>query len=223
VDVADAISVREAAGLLGVEDRAVRLMAATGEIEAIKRGNAWWLDRRAVERRRREQRGRGRPLSAPMAWLVLLLASGHEPEGFGAEHHPARARRWLGAHALADSASQLRARAQRESFDVHPSERERLLGREDVMRTGISAAEVVGLQGGNDQVEVYAPAGRRRAIVDEHGLEPGDGPVLVRWLPDELWPTVHEDVAPRAAVLVDLLEHDDPRARREAYAALRRP
>ena len=54
-----------------------------------------------------------------------------------------------------------------------------------------------------------------------HALEPGDGPVLMRWVPDELWPMVTGDVAPRAAVLVDLLEHDDPRARREAERALR--
>jgi hypothetical protein len=30
----------------------------------------------------------------------------------------------------------------------------------------------------------------------------------------------HDGRAPRAAVLVDLLEHDDPRARREAARAL---
>jgi hypothetical protein len=41
-------------------------------------------------------------------------------------------------------------------------------------------------------------------------------------VPDELWRAIAGDVAPRAAVLVDLLEHDDPRARREAAAALRR-
>lgn len=224
MNVADAISVREAAELLGVEDRAVRLMAAAGELEAIKRGNAWWLARRDVERRRRQQRAPGRPLSATMAWSVLLLASDRAIEGLGAEHHPARARRWLNSHSLADSVAQLRARARREFFDVHPSELERLLAREDVVPTGISATALVEVNGGGDQVEVYAPAGRRDAIVHEHGLEPGEGPVVVRWAPDELWPAVHTDgIAPRAAVLIDLLEHDDPRARREADAALRGP
>jgi hypothetical protein len=202
----------------------VRLLAAAGEIDAIKRGNAWWLARRDVERRRRHRRAPGRPLSAPMAWSVLLLASGRSSEGLGAEHHPARARRWLNTHSLADSVTQLRARARRESFGAHPSELEHLLTREDVLRTGIAAAAMVGVHGGDGEVEGYAPAGRRGAIVQEHGLEPGEGPVVVRWMPDELWLAVSSGgIAPRAAVLIDLLEHDDPRARREAVAALRAP
>jgi hypothetical protein len=79
------------------------------------------------------------------------------------------------------------------------------------------------LVGPSESVEVYAPAGRRAAVVAEHGLEPGSGAVRVRWVPDAVWPLLvaadgHH--APRAAVLVDLLESDDPRARREAARAL---
>lgn len=33
-----------------LEDRAVRLMATAGDIEAVKLGNAWWLDRHALAR-----------------------------------------------------------------------------------------------------------------------------------------------------------------------------
>ena len=43
------------------------------------------------------------------------------------------------------------------------------------------------------------------AISAEHAVEPGEGSLLVRWVPDELWPVVHGGVAPCAAVLVDLL------------------
>jgi hypothetical protein len=223
MSIDDPISVHEAAAALGVDERAVRLMASAGKIEAVKRGNAWWLDRRSVERRRRQHPGRGRPLSPPMAWSVLLLASGMRGQGepVGQDHHPARARRWLDAHALAEHAWRLRARARRESFHAHPSELPRLAARPDVTRTGISAADIVGLHGGPSDVELYAPAGRRRDIVAEHALEPGEGPVLMRWVADELWPSVAGDMAPRAAVLVDLLEHDDSRARREAERALR--
>jgi hypothetical protein len=219
----DPISVHEAAAALEIDERAVRLMASAGEIEAVKRGNAWWLDRRSVERRRRQQPGRGRPLSAHMAWSILLLASGipGPRDPVGKDHRPARARRWLDSHSLADHAPRLRARARRESFDAHPSELPRLAAKHYVTLTGISAAEVVGMHGGPGDVELYAPAGRRPSILAEHALEPGDGPVLMRWVPDELWPVVTGDIAPRAAVLVDLLEHDDPRARREAGRALR--
>jgi excisionase family DNA binding protein len=224
MELAGTISVSEAAELLGVEERAVRLMAASGDVEAIKRGNAWWLDRRAVERRGRLQPGRGRRLSPAMAWSVLLLASGARNGAgpIGAAHHPARARRWLDTHSLADDAARLSARSQRESFDAHPSELDRLARRADVMRTGISAADLIGVHGGGREIELYAPAGSRDTIVDAHALEPADGPVLLRWVPDELWPAVHQEVAPRSAILVDLLEHDDPRARREAELTLRR-
>jgi excisionase family DNA binding protein len=223
VNLDDPLSVREAADLLAVDERAIRLMAASGDIRAVKRGNVWWLDRRSVESRRRQQPGRGRPLSPPMAWSVLLLASGGAPPSkiVGGDHHPARARRWLASHNLVDDAARLRARAKRESFDAHPSELPRLAARAHTIGTGISAAGDVGVHGGGD-VELYAPASRRREIVTEHALEPGDGPVLMRWVPDELWPFLAGDVAPRAAVLVDLLEHDDPRARREAERELRR-
>ena len=72
-------------------------------------------------------------------------------------------------------------------------------------------------------MEFYAPAGRREAIVAEHALLGGPRAVTVRWVPDEVWAEVDAAagrVAPRAAVLVDLLESDDPRARREAARAL---
>lgn len=224
MSIDEPISVREAAEALGVEERAVRLMASAGEIEAVKRGNAWWLDRRSVERRRRQQPGRGRALSPRMSWSVLLLASGTPApaEPTGKDHRPARARRWLDSHVLADHAPRLRARARRESFDGHPSELPRLAAHPDVTRTGISAADIVGVHGGRGDVELYAPAGRRLDILADHALEPGGGPVLMRWVPDELWTMVAGEVAPRAAVLVDLLEHDDPRARREAERVLRR-
>lgn len=66
-------------------------------------------------------------------------------------------------------------------------------------------------------------AGRREALIADHALAPGPGPVRIRWVPDEVWPLLDRDRdgrAPRTAVLLDLLDHDDPRARREAARAL---
>jgi len=48
---------------------------------------------------------------------------------------------------------------------------------------------------------------------------------VIRWVDDDVWPLLDEDGdgrAPRVAVLIDLLEHDDPRARRQAATALER-
>ena len=112
-----------------------------------------------------------------------------------------------------------------ESFDVHRSELPRLLSRSDVLPTGVSAAKTVGLIGGPEEAEFYAPARARKELTLEHGLEPSSGAVRIRWVPDEVWKILVSNrraAVPRAAVLVDLLESDDPRARREASKALAR-
>jgi hypothetical protein len=116
----------------------------------------------------------------------------------------------------------LRDRARREVFDAHPAELPRLRRRADVLLSGVSAGDVVGLAGEGSAVEVYAPIARGDELVRDHGLLPGDGFVTIRWVSDDLWDLIGAGgrVAPRAAVLLDLLESDDPRARREAARAL---
>jgi len=226
VSVASLLSVREAAERLGVSPMAVRRQIASGWLPAVKRGRSWWLDERAVQRMIRQPVGGGRPLSPAMAWAVLLLASGHEAaaeSAAGRDRYWSRTRLWLRDHPVAQYGPRLRARAHSEEFDAHPSELARILDRPDVLVTGVSAGDVVGLVGLASSVEVYAPAGRRTAIVEEHALMAGPGPVRVRWVLDELWPLFGADAdgrAPRAAVLLDLLESDDPRARRQAATAL---
>lgn len=223
---ASLLSVREAAERLGVGPAAVRQQIALGRLPAVKRGRSWWLDERAVQRMVRQRVDGGRPLSPAMAWAVLLLASGHAAvaeSAAGRDRYWSRTRVWLADHPLAEYGLRLRARAHSEEFDAHPSELARILDRPDVLVTGVSAGDVVGLVGLASTVEVYASAGRRRAIVEEHALMAGPGAVRVRWVADELWPLLVGDAdgrAPRAAVLLDLLESDDPRARRQAATAL---
>ena len=71
---------------------------------------------------------------------------------------------------------------------------------------------------------MYAPASHHQTIVTEHALLPGAGPVRIRWVPDEVMFSLLNSHgnrrAPRAAILLDLLESDEPRARREAARAL---
>jgi excisionase family DNA binding protein len=220
------LSVGEAADYLGVGPVAVRQHIASGRLPAIKRGRSWWLDERAVQRLARQQAGGGRGLSPRMAWAVLLLASGEDAEAAemaGRPRYASRTRAWLREHSLREHAAQFRARAEYEEFDVHPSELERIRGRPDLLATGISAGDEVGLVGTAVAVEVYAPAGRRSEILDEHALAPRAGPLHVRWVLDELWTVLERDRglhAPRAAVLLDLLESDEARARREAARVL---
>jgi hypothetical protein len=87
------------------------------------------------------------------------------------------------------------------------------------MRTGVSAADEIGLHGASNAAEFYAPESARAAIVEEHALDEGDGGVLGRWVPDALWADIAAPRAPHPVVLLDLLESDDPRARREAERA----
>jgi hypothetical protein len=52
---------------------------------------------------------------------------------------------------------------------------------------------------------------------------PGSGPVCIRWVVDVIWDVLRghaDERAPRAAALLDLVESDEPRARREAVRAL---
>jgi hypothetical protein len=206
----------------------VRKRIAAGHLVAQRRGREWWLDAREVDRLARQRTGQGRPLSPQMAWGILLLASGDEAAAARAvsnERYWSRLHAWLESHSLATHSSRLRRRAHAEEFDAHASELPRIADRPDVLKTGISAADIAGLVGAASGVELYAPAGHRKALIAEHVLEPGPGPVRIRWVDDDLWPLLDDDAdgrAPRAAVLLDLLENDDPRARREAASALRR-
>jgi Helix-turn-helix domain/Transcriptional regulator, AbiEi antitoxin, Type IV TA system len=216
--------VRDAADRLGLTPVAIRRQISAGTLSAMKRGRDWWIDRRSVERRARQDLPKGRPLSPSLAWGVLLAASGEQQ---AAEElvvpYRSRMRAWLGAHPLTDYAPQLRARAEVEELDAHPAELPRILERSDVLATGMSAARQVGVMGEPDRVEIYAPRARRRRILKEHALRRTDGgPLRVRWVADDIWSKlpVSAREAPRAAVLVDLLESDDPRARREAARAL---
>lgn len=220
------LTVREAADRLGVGPVAVRQHIASGRLPAVKHGRDWWLEERAVERMARQRPAGGRPLSPAMAWAVVLLASGQEAAAKGAagrDRYWSRAHAWLREHPLREHASRLRARAKLEEFDAHPSELSRILDRPDVLATGISAGDAIGLIGNASAVELYAPVSHRRAIIEAHALASGPGPVRIRWVPDEVWPHLVRDGdrrAPRIAVLLDLLESDESRPRREAARAL---
>jgi excisionase family DNA binding protein len=220
-------SVKEAAEQLNVSAITIRHHIASGRLPAIKRSSSWWLDPREVDRMRRQPPGAGRPLGDDMAWAVILIASGAPDQAArlaGRDRYILRANAWARTHPLADHASRLRARARSARFDAHPSEIARLVARSDVMTTGISASDEVGLVGGSGEAEVYAPAHARHEIVKGHALDPGAGAVHIRWIRDELWPAIEiaasHGRAPRVAILLDLLENEDPRARREARKAL---
>lgn len=225
------LTVAETASILEVTPDAVRKLLASEELAGTKRGRDWAVDPTAVERRRRRRPSTGRPLSADTSWGVILESSAVPSASARTERARARGHQWLATHDLAISAPSLRNRAKLERFDIHPSQVIKLL-ETCVAVTGISAGESVGLAGGpSGTAEVYALGRFRSLLIRELGLIPGAGAATISWIDGE-----HTDaaaalkeagspnppIAPRTAVLLDLLESDDPRARREAARALSR-
>jgi excisionase family DNA binding protein len=95
------VSVRDAAERLGVSDAAIRQQIANGRLQAEKVGRDWLIDPRPLERAARQKARSGRPLSAAMAWAILLLASdnrGAGVEAAGQARYWTRAGAWLDGH-----------------------------------------------------------------------------------------------------------------------------
>ncbi len=193
-------------------------MISAGAIDAEKAAGAWWIPAESFARLVASPRQGGRPLGSASAWAVLLLASGELAEWASAKvrRHVAGL---LDEHGLTGVFCKLSHRAVRHAYEAHRAELRRLADSDDLMLSGVRAAGAyrLGLQGG-DEVEAYVAASAVEKISKRHGLAAGTEPnVVLRAVPDDVWALVHRrPVAPIAAVLADLAEHSDARARRVA-------
>jgi excisionase family DNA binding protein len=215
----DLVSVPDAAEALRLDRSRVRALAASGELSARKIGGVWLIDRASVEQRREHPAPAGRPLSAPNAWRVLLLASG---EDVGIDADPVarwRVREALDRRGLDGLRGLLRRHAEVHHFWGLPGELRRLRERDDVVLAGTSAAagHHLDLLSG-DRVDVYVSASRALGIERAHALQPAAGAeanVVLRLVPDDAWPLlVGRRLAPLAAVAIGLAEDPDPRTAR---------
>jgi hypothetical protein len=212
------LPVSDTAQRLGVSEQRVRAMIGAGSIEAEKVAGAWLIPAASVARLVASHREGGRPLSAASAWALLLLASG-EPVGWASSKVRSRMAGALEEHGLDGAFGKLGRRAARHVYEAHVAELSRLADSADLMLGGVSAASAykLGLQGG-DELEAYVAAGAIEGVAKRHGLVAGGEPnVVLRAVPDDIWSIVHRRVAPIVAVLADLAEHSDARARRVAY------
>lgn len=199
-------------------------MAVHGQLAAAKLGDRWFVERTAVERRRRNGAYGGRRFSPRNAWALLLLAS-NEQVGELDPSVRSRLKRALAWEGLAKLAPRLARRAEVLSFRVHPGEVAYLLKDPAFLRSGISAAGDHGfdLVSGRE-ADGYLEAHALAAFVARHALEPAgiDGNVRLRLVPEGIGPFLAgRNVAPPAVVALDLAEELDPRSAQAGAKAVR--
>jgi hypothetical protein len=199
-------------------------MAAHGQLPAVKLGDRWFVERAAVERRRRDGALDGRCFSARNAWALLLLASSEEIAKLDPSVR-SRLKRALSQEGLAKLGPRLARRAKVLSYSAHPGEVPYLLEDRRLLRSGISAA---GDQGFNlisgREVDGYLGAAELDAFVARHALQPAgiEGNVRLRVAPEDAHHLLADrKAAPRAAVALDLAEDFDPRSAQAGRKALR--
>src|SRR5450631_3350808 len=215
----DLVSVSDAAEALRLNRSRVRALAAAGELSARKIAGVWLLDRASVEQRREHPAPAGRPLRAPNAWRVLLLASGEEIDEDADPVVRWRVRDALDRRGLDGLRRLLRRHAEVDYFWGLPGELRRLRERDDVVLAGTSAAAGYHLDLlSGDRVDVYVSASEAPGLERAHALQPAAGAeanVVLRLVPDDAWPLLAgRRLAPLAAVAIALAEDPDPRAAR---------
>jgi hypothetical protein len=217
--MSDLVSVFDAAEALRLDRSRVRALAASGDLDARKIGGIWLIDRASIEQRREHPVPAGRPLSAPNAWRVLLLASGDDIDGNADPVVRWRVRDALARRGLHGLRPLLRRHAEAHYWWALPGELRRMRERDDVMLAGTSAAAGYHLDLlSGDSVDVYLPASRAAEVERQHALQPADradANVVLRLVPDEAWALLAgRRLAPLAAVAIGLAEDPDPRAAR---------
>jgi excisionase family DNA binding protein len=212
------LSVQEAAKELGLDPSRVRALVSSKVIPGVKVGDRWAIDSAEIARRRRNERSPGRPFEPGNAWAVLFLAS-NEKAPWLASSVRWRLEQGLAFRGLTGLRSRLSRRAEIHRFEAHPGELRHLQARDELIKSGISAAGRydLGLVPG-EEVDAYIRSRLLKRVQREHALEPaaiGEGNVVLRVVPDSAWHLDDEDhVAPFAAVAVDLAADPDSRSSR---------
>jgi excisionase family DNA binding protein len=220
----DPVSIPEAANTLGLSSSRVRALVVRGQLPGAKVGGRWLVERAAVEARRRRKAPGGRPFAPHNAWALLLLASGKDVESIDPVVQ-SRLRRALALEGLETLGPRLVRRAEVRFFGAHPGEISYLLDDPDLVRSGISAAGTHGFDlVSGQEADGCLRAGALKKFAAAHALSPAgpEGNVCLRLVPSGAWHSLAgEQVAPVAAVALDLAEDPDSRSAQAGRAALR--
>lgn len=210
------ILVSEAASRLGVTEQRVRQLIADDDLAAQRVGRVLMVREDDVMRRVSLSPSHGRRLTPSHAWAVLAIASGIHPAWLDAQARY-RLKRLLAERGLRELESRLTDRASLpRNYRAHSSLMDKVREADGLMLSGPSAAAALGLGlfGGPDVIEGYVDERDLDAFVARWTLRPSVDPnVIIRMIPAFTSPLPFGHVAPRAAAALDLLEHEDPRAR----------
>jgi hypothetical protein len=221
------VSIPEAAEALDLSPARVRAMAADGQLSAAKLGDRWFVERAALERRRKDGSHEGRRFSPRNAWALLRLASGEEVDGIDPSSR-SRLKRALALEGLKRIAPRLGYRAEVLRFRSHPGELRHLQKDLALVLSGVSAEPRRYEMVAGREVDGYIKDSELKRFVSRHALVPSgpDGNVRLRLVPAEAWQYLEGlKLAPPAAVALDLAEDFDPRsasAGRKALAGMDR-
>jgi hypothetical protein len=209
------VDVGQAARMLGLRSRSVLRLIHDGELPARKEFGRWHILRADVEIRRELGAHDGRRYAPAAAWGLIFLASGRQAPWLDRVSRwrirkQLASRSWPGLrHALAGRASLSR-------YAAHPDSVARLHDEQDLMHSGLGAAEAsgVGVIGAGDRFEAYVPEEHLSDIIDRNHLRQDPaGIVALRAVLPAALPSPLPRVAPPMAIALDLLEDHEPRAR----------
>lgn len=216
------LSVAEAAERLGVSPSRVRQRIDDGSLAAEKIGSQWAIRPQALEDAAPRE---SRPMSRRMAWALIALLAGSEPDVSPAERVRLR-KRADQLRSSRDPATLLRSwassRAERRRFNIAPPDLDELRADGRLHLSGLSAPQSGVVAGG--VVEGYVAASEVDKLIHEFFLvQPDDhrGNVILHVIDDDdayapdfvnlSWPVV----------AVDLAEHSGSRERQRVAELVR--
>lgn len=214
------MSAAAAAKALGISLERVRQLIRDGRLDARQVSGRWLVDPDSVDQLAHEQRCAGRPWAAARAWGVLALAAGRDVSWLA----PAEIRRLrdvLADRNVGEVVSQLRRRADRHPWYVHPGMIDDLLAEDGVV---VGGARASGHLRDGGSIDVYIAGDVVDRLVDRYVPDQSaEEPNLIARVVRGPWPFAHgERVAWPEVAAVDLLERGgDDRARRVARELLR--
>jgi len=208
------LTVAQVANRLGVSVSRVNKLVSSGDLRSGQLGAITVIPEADVERRLSLRPGDGRRLTPPNAWGVIAMASGERAPWLSPDTRY-RLRRLLEKHGLLALRARLTERGKPHGFRAHPSLLRAIRDGDTLMLTGVTAAAEMrlGLLAG-ETVDAYVDERALAGIVARHRLQQSQDPnVVLRSVSSFVPSRPPSRVAPKAAVALDLLEHEDPRSR----------